>query len=75
MPVGIFGFAIFSKTITKPLVDLSNTAEEIGHGDLNKQVAIATKDEIGKLAIAFNRMVENLKDITVSKSILDQIQS
>ncbi|RJQ23246.1 MAG: HAMP domain-containing protein [Nitrospiraceae bacterium] len=72
MLIGIFGFAIFSRTITRPLVDLSMTAEKIGQGDLNKKVIIETKDEIGKLAHAFNMMVENLKDITVSKSILDQ---
>jgi methyl-accepting chemotaxis protein len=38
-------------------------AEDIANGDLNVDVAIDTKDEIGDLARAFRRMSENLNEV------------
>jgi PAS domain S-box-containing protein len=62
----IIGFAILSvcvsflitRSITRPLNKLANGAEIIGKGDLNHRVKIKTKNEIGELAAAFNRMTE-----------------
>ena len=55
--VVILGF-FFSKTISKPLEKLIRGTEIIGKGDLEHRVDVRTKDEIGKLALAFNDMTE-----------------
>lgn len=49
-----------SRRLTRPLVDLTRTAAEIGAGDLSKRVALTTKDEIGDLARTFDEMAEKL---------------
>ncbi|MBC8458034.1 MAG: HAMP domain-containing protein [Deltaproteobacteria bacterium] len=55
--VVIVGF-FFSKTISKPLGKLIRGTKIIGNGDLEHRVDVRTKDEIGKLASAFNDMTE-----------------
>jgi HAMP domain-containing protein len=51
---------ILSRTITKPIILLSNAAAEVGKGNRDISVRIASKDEVGLLGQSFNRMVENL---------------
>jgi two-component system, OmpR family, sensor histidine kinase BaeS len=49
-----------SRRLVEPLNRLTIAAERIGKGHLNERVIIQTKDEVGKLANAFNVMVDNL---------------
>ncbi len=49
------------KRITNPIKKLSNASVEIGKGNLEVKVEIASKDEIGRLAASFNKMVTDLK--------------
>lgn len=58
----ILGFFI-SRIISNPLKNLSKTAELIAEGDLNIELNIHTRDEIGKLAAAFRKMSDNLNEI------------
>jgi methyl-accepting chemotaxis protein len=52
------------KFITAPLSNVVSAAEIIAKGDLTQEnVVVSTKDEIGKLADAFNTMKLNLRDI------------
>lgn len=62
-------------TISLPLEKLKDAALSIGKGQLNVQVPIFAKDEIGILAQSFNQMISGLKDTTVSKYYLDRILS
>lgn len=48
------------RSITKPILELTNTASRISQGELSKRVNVSSKDEIGTLAQAFNRMAEGL---------------
>jgi len=57
----VFAF-FFSKTISKPLENLIRGTELIGKGDLEHRVDVRTKDEIGKLALAFNDMTERRQE-------------
>ncbi|MDF2596020.1 MAG: methyl-accepting chemotaxis sensory transducer, partial [Clostridia bacterium] len=59
---GLLGFFI-SRMISKPLIKLVVTAEQIADGNLNTEIDNDTKDEIGILAGAFNRMVDNLNEV------------
>ena len=52
---------IVSKSLIKPLELLNKNAKLIGKGNLDKEINIKNKDEIGELADSFNLMTHNLK--------------
>lgn len=52
----------FTYRITKPIISLSRSADEIAKGNFDiAQIDIRTKDEISILGEAFNRMISNIK--------------
>lgn len=51
---------IFSKKITKPIIEMSNVAENISNLEFDKLVHIESQDEIGKLGQSINRISEKL---------------
>src|SRR5690625_7062991 len=54
-------FAFFLSTrITAPLIQMREAAIDLARGEFNKKVPILTNDEIGELAVAFNRRVKQL---------------
>lgn len=57
------GLAI-SRRITRPLARLTASAEALSRGQLHAPVLVHTveKDEVGRLADAFNRMAESLRE-------------
>jgi PAS domain S-box-containing protein len=55
-----------SKKITKPIISLREAAIKIGEGNLDTQIKIKTRDEIGDLAQAFNQMTQDLQRTTTS---------
>lgn len=67
----VLGFFI-SRLISKPIKDLSEAASRIGKGQLDIQIEPASKDEIGQLAISFNKMIKDLQTITVSRDAFAQ---
>lgn len=55
-------FAVFLSTrITSPLIKMREAARNLTQGEFNTKVPILTHDEIGELAIEFNRMGRQLK--------------
>ncbi|MDA3835404.1 MAG: ATP-binding protein [Spirochaetales bacterium] len=67
----IWGFFI-SRLISKPIRELSEAAGRIGKGQLDIQIEPVSKDEIGQLAISFNRMSKDLQMVTVSRDAFAQ---
>ena len=65
---------IASKKITAPLKNLKQGVQKIGGGDLSINLKIETKDEIGELAAAFNKMVKDLNSYIneLSETIADK---
>ena len=65
LTVGLsFGTVIvvsLSKRMTKPILQLRESAEIIEQGDLDHRVEISTHDEIGDLGAKFNQMASVLK--------------
>lgn len=56
------GFAFFvSGGITRPVRRLLEGARDVEAGRFDRIVSVSTRDEIGQLATAFNRMVEQLR--------------
>ncbi len=63
-----------SRTISKPIIKLTDTVKNTGDGDFEQKSDIDTRDEIGDLARGFNKMqddlklyTENLKTVTAEK--------
>lgn len=46
--------------LTQPLLELQKTADEVSQGDLHSRVNIRSNDEIGKVGVSFNNMLDNL---------------
>lgn len=51
-----------SRSISAPIVQLTKVTREIAAGNLSAKIAIKSLDEIGQLAVSFNKMTEELKD-------------
>jgi methyl-accepting chemotaxis protein len=51
--------------ITKPIVNVALTLKDIseGEGDLTKTINVTSKDEIGDLALHFNKTLEKIKNL------------
>ena len=56
---GIF-ILIFSKKITKPIIEMSNVAENISNLEFDKRVKFESQDELGKLGESINKISEKL---------------
>ena len=52
---------LLQRLINRPLRRLTLGVAELGSGNLDKQIAIHSKDEFGTLAAAFNKMTVDLK--------------
>lgn len=61
MAVSIIVTILVTLSITKPIQLLSKNAESIGAGDLSVIVQSNRQDEIGRLTLSFNKMLQNLK--------------
>jgi HD-GYP domain-containing protein (c-di-GMP phosphodiesterase class II) len=57
---GLFVF-LFSGLITRPLVQVTRTAEKIAKGDMTQRAKVFSRDEVGLLARTFNTMVDGLE--------------
>ncbi len=58
--LGIF----LSRTMTRPLQELTEATSRLSRGDLGLQVPVRSQDEIGRLAASFNRMSADLARAT-----------
>ncbi|MGA8571275.1 MAG: sensor histidine kinase [Desulfobaccales bacterium] len=58
------------RSVVKPVLQLHEGAEIIGAGNLDHRVEIASRDEIGELSRAFDRITANLQQVTVSRDDL-----
>lgn len=59
--MGVFLSWVLATFLTRPLRKLTKASKEIGAGNLSYRSKIKTKDEIGALAEAFDKMAEELE--------------
>ena len=52
---------VISRALTKPIFSLRYGAGEVGQGNLDYRLPVSGQDELGDLAMAFNRMAADLK--------------
>lgn len=55
----VLGYTL-TRGITRPLSELAAGADAIAAGNYEQQVEVRSRDEVGKLAVAFNTMAEGL---------------
>lgn len=60
--IAIFISFFMSYTIITPLTKLTNAMYRISHGDLNQEINITSRDEIGEMATTFNFMTRGLRE-------------
>ena len=67
--------AYFLLRLTRPLRSLQTAAERIGRGELGHTVDIASRDEMGEVASAFNAMSCSLQEASVAKTRTDWLKT
>jgi diguanylate cyclase (GGDEF)-like protein len=68
--VGVICAIYLTRSITVPLKTAEAAIDRIGEGKLDTTIDIKSKDEIGRLADSFNKMIRDLKKITTSRDEL-----
>jgi len=63
---------LISRSISTPLAQLRVAAAKIGKGNLDAEIEVTSKDEIGLLAASFKSMANDLKWTTTSIDNLDR---
>src|SRR5215831_17159118 len=59
--VGLIFAILVSLGITRPVQQLLEGTREVEAGRLDRSIEVTTRDEIGQLSAAFNRMIEQLR--------------
>jgi signal transduction histidine kinase len=62
LAAGGLGF-LMARRIVKPIEEIAETARAINAGDLSRRVVVKSRDELGVLADAFNRMTLQLETL------------
>ena len=63
------------KRITEPIKHLTSYADKVAHGDLDQEIPVESRDEIGQLAASFNNMGRALKlNIGKQEQLIEQVQ-
>lgn len=64
-----------SRRIERPIKQLTRHADRIAQGSLDQAIPVESTDEIGQLALSFNRMAESLKgNIGEKERVLDELK-
>jgi GAF domain-containing protein len=65
------------RQIVRPIQALAETAQQIGAGDLTLQAQVTSHDEIGTLAVTFNSMTEQLRELigTLEQRVADRTKA
>jgi len=61
---------LIASRISRPILKLTKTVQHVEEGNLNIQSQIATSDEVGILAHAFNKMLDNINASFKEKEVL-----
>ncbi len=61
--------AIYVESLIRPILDLHQVMTRAGKGDLAVRADVRRRDEIGELAEAFNRMMEELREARETEKV------
>lgn len=75
----VFSIKRSAAKLTKPIMELNHTAQQLAAGDLDVQLEITSEDEIGELGESIGKTVTRLKEYIVyideTAEVLDRISS
>lgn len=71
--LGIGIALVVSRNLSRPIVELIRLTKQIGHGEYKVHPIANRADEVGELAVSFQKMAEDLEKTTVSKRYVDDI--
>ncbi len=61
--IGIFVAYFVARMISNPITKIAGIAESISTGDIQHQIEISSKDEIGILAGSFRKLIDYMKEL------------
>ena len=61
--LGMVLTVLFTRSITGPLALLADAAKRIAHGDLEAEIGLGSRDEVGSLAGSLRHMVRHLREL------------
>jgi len=66
-----------TRSIVRPILSIEESAKKIGQGDLKERVPVMTDDEIGNLAIEFNKMAVSIENYyaTLEKKVEERTEA
>jgi len=70
LAVGMLASMVFSRLLTRPLMELTAAAEAYGRGETQQPLAITTADEVGELAEVFNSMIAKRQEAEAERERL-----
>jgi methyl-accepting chemotaxis protein len=63
---------VIARIISKPLNEMVKAADEIAEGNLDVDINLNAKDEVGMLANAFRKMVGNINDVMTNINLASE---
>lgn len=63
---------LFSRTLSRPLLNMNQAARAMARGDYSRRVQVKSKDEMGLLAYSLNSLATELQDKIAALERLDQ---
>ncbi|MFH1215074.1 MAG: PAS domain S-box protein [Pseudomonadota bacterium] len=70
---GGFVAYLLATFISAPIKQITDATRKVAQGDLVARLTIERTDEIGELALSFNRMTDDLQRTTISRDYVDNI--
>ncbi len=61
--IALFLARILARGMTQPLRDMAHAARSMTRGDYRQRVRVRSRDEVGQLAVAFNRMAGEMEGL------------
>jgi methyl-accepting chemotaxis protein len=70
IPVSVWIVMLVQRNITHPIQDLIQLSQKLALGDLNQEISLKYKDELGQLALAIGDMAAYQKEIAILTNCL-----
>jgi hypothetical protein len=70
--VGVVLGSLMSRRITSPIGALTMAAEAVGEGSHHVRVPVVGGDEVGRLAVTFNRMAERVDQEAMARELAEE---
>ena len=71
--VGVLAIVVamlVGRAIARPVIELTDAAEAIARGDYSRRVGLAGRDEVGRLAAAFDKMAAEVESVAENRELL-----